>query len=114
MGHRMSIMMTGETLDSRRALVPTKASSHPCMCEQQRQSVARAAHLLIHCSLAIRLGDFMSAVLGVNAMVGVRSNCRGGAAKGSVGATAGPIQDPLKRMQEAEADDATNDTCAGT
>ncbi len=33
----------------------------------------------------------MSAVLGVNAMVGIWSNCGRGAAEGSVGAAAAPV-----------------------
>ena len=40
----------------------------------------------------------MSAVLGVNAMVGVWGNRRGGGAKGSIGAAAAPVQDPLDRV----------------
>ena len=71
---------------------------------------SEGAHLLVNGSLAVRVGCVMSTVLRVDAMVAVCRDCRRSAAKGSIGAAAEPIQDPLERMQEAEAHNAADDT----
>ena len=74
--------------------------------------VCQGAHLFIGNSglpIGARPRDpVVGAVLGVNGVVGLDG--RGGGAEGAIGARAKEVQDVLEGVQQAEADDARDDT----
>ena len=69
------------------------------------------AHLLIHgAGLAVAL-RVVGAVLRVGRSMARGLDCRSGTAEGAVGLAAEVVEHPLERMQQCEADNASDDTC---
>ena len=69
------------------------------------------AHLLIHgAGLAVAL-RVVGAVLRVGRSMARGLDCRSGTAEGAVGLAAEVVEHPLERVQQCEADNASDDTC---
>ena len=69
------------------------------------------AHLLVHgggLAVALRV---VGAVLRVGCSMARGLDCRSGPAKGAIGLAAEVIEHPLERVQQCEADNASDDTC---